>query len=249
MADAHATTAQCDPPRCTFPLVGILEVLGHLLEGGPGTEGADEMIRHLCLRIHLRTGLRQADLLEAIQRLPTGEGLDGTAPPDPIDMGAYSSISPAEQLAAEYECNASRRDLSHVLIRLAELDNKGTTARLWRWLWRGWPLFRDVFSAGMASAKGGEGESDTKTAPRKSPGAANRGRRVAQRRCPPLVNARRDAWVARQRAKKEPPSWEEIYDEGVRLSETRGWNMPGSPKALEEAHRRYLKRQRTTSKA
>ena len=59
-----------------------------------------------------------------------------------------------------------------------------------------------------------------------------------------LRNAARDAWVARQRAKKDPLSWEEIYDEGVRLAAKRGWDMPGSAKALEEAYRRHLQRQR-----
>jgi hypothetical protein len=57
-------------------------------------------------------------------------------------------------------------------------------------------------------------------------------------------NAARDAWVERQRAKKTPLTWAEIYDEGVRLAAKRGWDMPGSPKALEEAHRRYLRQQR-----
>jgi hypothetical protein len=60
-----------------------------------------------------------------------------------------------------------------------------------------------------------------------------------------LPNAKRDSWVARQRAKKSPPSWEQIYDEGVRLAPNRGWNMPGSSKALQEAYRRHLRRQRT----
>jgi hypothetical protein len=60
-------------------------------------------------------------------------------------------------------------------------------------------------------------------------------------------NAERDAWVARQRNRKTPPPWDEIYDEGVRLSARRGWDMPGTWKSLEEAHRRYLKRLRETA--
>jgi hypothetical protein len=156
MSEPHAAApAQTDPPRCPFPLVDILEVLGCLSEGGPGTEGADEMIRRLALKIHLRTGLSQADILEAIERLPRGEGLDGTTPAEPIDLGAYySTASPAQQLAAEYIRAASLRDLSHVLKPLSELDRDGTTSRLWRWLWREFPLFRDVFSAGLSSAVG-----------------------------------------------------------------------------------------------
>jgi hypothetical protein len=134
--------------------------LGHLLEGGPGTEGAGEMVRQLALRIHLRTGLDRADILEAIRRLPRGEGLDGTASPAPIDPGAYWVPSPAERLAAEYAGLAPRRNLSHVLAPLRELDNDRTTDRLWRWLWCRWPVFRDVFSTGLALAQGGRHQGD-----------------------------------------------------------------------------------------
>jgi hypothetical protein len=73
---------------------------------------------------------------------------------------------------------------------------------------------------------------------------ANESSRQTHRRRPPLRNAQRDAWVARQRAKRMPAPWQEIYDEGLRLATEKRWRMPGSPKALEEAHRRYLKRQR-----
>jgi hypothetical protein len=73
------------------------------------------------------------------------------------------------------------------------------------------------------------------------------GRKQAKKNQAPLANAKRDEWVARQRAKKEPPPWDEIYDEGSRQAAKRGWDMPGSPKALEEAHRRYLKRKRTAT--
>jgi hypothetical protein len=65
----------------------------------------------------------------------------------------------------------------------------------------------------------------------------------------PLRNAARDAWVSKQRSKKNPLSWEEIYDDAVRLAVKRGWDMPATPKALEEAHRHYLKRQRKAGKA
>jgi hypothetical protein len=57
-------------------------------------------------------------------------------------------------------------------------------------------------------------------------------------------NAARDAWIARMRARKTPLPWDEVYDEGVRLAAQRGWDMPSNVRALEEAHRRYLKRQR-----
>jgi hypothetical protein len=74
-------------------------------------------------------------------------------------------------------------------------------------------------------------------------------RSSGRRKQVPLVNSKRDAWVVRRRAKMNPLSWAEIYDEGVRLSTTRGWNVPGSTKSLEEAYRRYLKRQRQSEKA
>jgi hypothetical protein len=59
-----------------------------------------------------------------------------------------------------------------------------------------------------------------------------------------LKNDKRDAWVARQREKNPPVPWEEIYDEASRLMAKRGWDLPGNWRGLEEAHRRYLKRQR-----
>jgi hypothetical protein len=77
---------------------------------------------------------------------------------------------------------------------------------------------------------------------------ATPGRKQALKTPAPLPNAARDTWVAKQRAKKNPPSWKEIYDEGLSLSSRRGWDMPGSPKALEEANRRYNRRQRLAAK-
>jgi hypothetical protein len=62
-----------------------------------------------------------------------------------------------------------------------------------------------------------------------------------QRRKPALKNAARDAWVAKQREKKPPTPWDEIYDEGVRLAAKKGWDMPGSAKALSEAFYRRIK--------
>ena len=67
-----------------------------------------------------------------------------------------------------------------------------------------------------------------------------RGEKVSRPR--PCRNEERDRWVAGQRKLKNPPSWEQIFDEGCRLSAKRGWDMPGSWKSLEEAHRKYLKR-------
>jgi|GEM_PF-6093893 len=57
-------------------------------------------------------------------------------------------------------------------------------------------------------------------------------------------NEERDAWVAKQRAKKTPLSWAEIFDDGLRMSARRGWDMPGSPDSLSEAYRKYMSRQR-----
>jgi hypothetical protein len=124
------------------------------------------MLRQLARRIHLRTGLYQADILEAIDRLCNGEGLDVPTPLDQVNLGAYSvpatpSINfgpyyaPASSLGREYDIGRPRRDLCHVLKQLPALDRDGTTDRLWRWLWNSWPLFREVYSKGMGhTAKG-----------------------------------------------------------------------------------------------
>jgi hypothetical protein len=74
------------------------------------------------------------------------------------------------------------------------------------------------------------------------------GRQRISKKSASLRNEDRDAWVARQRAKKKPRPWEEIYDEGVERAQKKGWDMPGSAKALAEAHRRYLERQRREGK-
>jgi hypothetical protein len=64
----------------------------------------------------------------------------------------------------------------------------------------------------------------------------------------PLRNEKRDAWVARQRDKKPPLSWKEIYRLGFQLATKRRWSMPSSAKALQEAYRKHLARQRKTGK-
>jgi hypothetical protein len=76
---------------------------------------------------------------------------------------------------------------------------------------------------------------------------ANRGQQT-QRRRPPRKNADRDAWVARQRGKKKPPPWDEIYDDATRLAAKKGWDMPKSAKALAEAYYRCEKQQRNAAK-
>jgi hypothetical protein len=60
-------------------------------------------------------------------------------------------------------------------------------------------------------------------------------------------NAERDAWVARQRNKKTPTPWKEIYDDLMRIAAKRGWDVPSSAKALEEANRRRSKRLREST--
>jgi hypothetical protein len=64
-----------------------------------------------------------------------------------------------------------------------------------------------------------------------------------------LKNGDRDEWVARQRAKKPPVPWEEIYDDATRLAPKRKWLLPRSWQGLEQALRRHLKRQREQGKA
>jgi hypothetical protein len=59
------------------------------------------------------------------------------------------------------------------------------------------------------------------------------------------TNKDRDAWVARLRERKNPVPWEEIRKRLLKVGPAKGWNMPNDPKALEEAYRRRLKKQRT----
>jgi hypothetical protein len=152
---AQIATSRCPPLLTKIPLVEVLEIVGDLKEtpDDPRTEGANEVIRQLALRIHKCTGLRQADILEAIDRLPWGEGLDGATAPASIDLGPYSLLAPAQDFAAEYDLGPQRRDLSHVLTKLRELDKDGTAATLGRWLWDTWPLLREIWhNAAVAEA-------------------------------------------------------------------------------------------------
>jgi hypothetical protein len=119
--------------------VKILEILGML----PDSPELNEMCRRLARRIFEMCGIRESYTLEIIGRGGAGIPLDD------------SLTTPAEQLEAEYVRLIPPHALSDVMPRLHQLDTNGTTAKLWRWLWLQWPLFREVFSAGLAGAAPG----------------------------------------------------------------------------------------------
>jgi hypothetical protein len=60
----------------------------------------------------------------------------------------------------------------------------------------------------------------------------------------PKRNAARDAWVARQRDKKNPPTWEKIYDSLTKIASRKHWQVPSNSKSLAEAYYRRLKKER-----
>jgi hypothetical protein len=68
--------------------------------------------------------------------------------------------------------------------------------------------------------------------------------RLGKSRGPKIVNEARDKWVAKQRERKAPRTWDAIYDELVGIGPAKGWNIPKDSKALSEAYRRRLRRQR-----
>jgi hypothetical protein len=67
------------------------------------------------------------------------------------------------------------------------------------------------------------------------------GRKVVYR------NLERDKWIAEQRAKKNPPTWEEIHEELDVHAATKGWNPIGTWKGVWQAHNRYLRHLRMST--
>jgi hypothetical protein len=58
-------------------------------------------------------------------------------------------------------------------------------------------------------------------------------------------NAARDAWVAKQRAGKNPPTWDTIHERLLEIAPQRKWQVPlGGPASLAKAHERHLRHQR-----
>jgi hypothetical protein len=108
----------------------------------PDVKGMNETTDWLALCIHDSTGLPRADILEAIHRLPLGQGLEGGNP------GSLCDAYGREDVYGISHCEGyggPQRDLTHVLVWLRELDNDGTTARIWQCLRRRWPIFGEMF--------------------------------------------------------------------------------------------------------
>lgn len=77
---------------------------------------------------------------------------------------------------------------------------------------------------------------------RVAPGSQERRTRRPTTKPAHCKNADRDKWVARQRERKNPVPWDEIYDDVVRMAARRGWDYPGSSKALSQALYRNKKK-------
>jgi hypothetical protein len=67
---------------------------------------------------------------------------------------------------------------------------------------------------------------------------------IGSPRGPKPVNAARDKWIAARRERRKPMSWEDIYLKLLEVGPRKGWNIPSCSKALSEAYRRSLKRER-----
>jgi hypothetical protein len=122
----------------------------------------DRLIYALSVRVHKLAGARRADVLEIIERGAAGDDdLDGELPSDPL-----AGYSPADLLAG-YGTNhgfhyggaqyGGRKDLCHVLPLLRTLDQAGTTKQIWQWLWRRWPIFREIFGEALGLTGDGAG--------------------------------------------------------------------------------------------
>jgi hypothetical protein len=133
--------------------VNLLALMGVCRENlGPEDEKeADEMIRQLCRRIHLRSGVPYRDLIAAIPRLAAGDVLDEH--PNRLRWGSYGE---------------PMRELCHIISPLNKMDEDGYTARLWR----NWPIFRVVFGAvfgGKADSRKRAGKPKATPAPATPP--------------------------------------------------------------------------------
>jgi hypothetical protein len=52
----------------------------------------------------------------------------------------------------------------------------------------------------------------------------------------------RDKWLYRQASKKQPPTWKALKAELNKIAGTRGWRRLSSAQAVEQAVRRYIRR-------
>jgi hypothetical protein len=59
-----------------------------------------------------------------------------------------------------------------------------------------------------------------------------------------VTNGKRDDWVAKLRDRKLPVPWPEIFRRLTKVAPAKGWNVPNDARALSEAYRRWLKKER-----
>jgi hypothetical protein len=101
-------------------------------------EGASEWLTWLTRTIQIETSLPLADIIEAGHGLAAGLPLDGSVPLP-------------QRPVWDVALGLPQRDLTHVLVQLRELDDRGVTARLVSQLRQGWPLFAEAVEAAEAT--------------------------------------------------------------------------------------------------
>jgi hypothetical protein len=137
--------------------VEILKILGKFRAWShqtqePGVEEVAAMIEWLSHTIHEWTGTPYVDILLTISRMAEGQTLEGWPEGSPL---------------AEYT-GETRPDLSHVAVALRGLDRDGGTARLWRRLYRRWPIIRTLYRGALSGVgrATSDAATDTETPPR-----------------------------------------------------------------------------------
>lgn len=112
-------------PACPFPLVDLLAALGILRREAQDKSILDEIITWLVSRLNVLVGLSVKESWATVHRLAEGRNLDEPANYAEAYVGLESN-------------------LNHVAVPLHDLDRDGTTNRLWRHLYRRWPIIRDL---------------------------------------------------------------------------------------------------------
>lgn len=131
-------------PACPWPLVDLLTALGILRRELPATAELDQNVNWLAGRINALKGVPIKDVWAVVDRLGEGRTLDDPA-----------------SLAEKYVGLDS--NLNHIAAPLHELDQDGTTGRLWRTLYWRWPLMRKFYAEcfGHATNSAGAGKAQT----------------------------------------------------------------------------------------
>jgi hypothetical protein len=129
MSDATAhTSAKPTVPAWQGRLVDLLSILGSVREAFDPADKElkefNEAIVWLVREIHLETGLSHGEVFVSIYYLATYGHFEGF---DRTDAGPYG-----------------RLDLRHLPRTFHTLDRDGTTARLWRGLYRNWSIIRTL---------------------------------------------------------------------------------------------------------